>query len=173
MGNGNACLRRCLRWRSASRPGDCGKCSGRRRGERQNRPCTRETQSRRACYHEGHLRRVSHGTIWAARTMAAVTKRAPGFFNRQAAGVQVVTGRDDRKQQDQDATECAEKKKRAPRRPVRRSPLPPQHKCGQRQREPAKIKKKLHDHQSLPGKTSRQLSETRPLPGADVPENQG
>ncbi len=68
--------------------------------------------------------------------------RAFGLLDGLTGGVEVVTGRDDGKEQDQDTTERAKKSQRSVA--VRRGPPPPQQIGGQQEGQPAEVEKQLH-----------------------------
>jgi hypothetical protein len=86
-----------------------------------------------------------------ATAVAGMTESAFRLFHLGSHGVQVVAGRDYRKQQNYYAAESAKENERVRRQTFcwttgsgRSSPLPPQQPSGQQQREPTEIKKKLH-----------------------------
>jgi len=80
--------------------------------------------------------------------MSGIAKGAFRLFHLGAHGVQVVAGRDYRKQQNECAAESAKENElgrcRTSDGTSQSSPTPPQQPRGQQQREPTEVKKKLH-----------------------------
>jgi len=81
-----------------------------------------------------------------ARAAIGITAGAFRLFHFGPHGVQVVGRRDYGEKQNKSAAQRSYEDERAPAssRTVQNSPLPPQEKGGQQQREPAEVKKKLH-----------------------------
>ncbi len=78
-----------------------------------------------------------------ASAISGMAEGALRLFHFRSHGVQVVGNRNHREKQNQRATENANKYEWMARR-RRHGPAAPQHKAGNQQREPTKIKKKLH-----------------------------
>ncbi len=101
--------------------------------------------------------------------MAGMPERAFRLFHLRAHGVQVVAGRNHRKQQDEGTTKNANENKRRNRWiscwSARNSASQPQQICRQQQRQPTEIKKKLHTKHPGPLENGNQydLSGTAPI----------
>jgi len=106
-------------------------------------------------------------SVRCATAVAGMAGGALGLFHLGPHGMQVVAGRDYWEQQNECAAESTNEDKRAPcltptriNRIARRNPLPPQQPGRQQQREPTKIKKKLHTKRA-----GRVEEGPRPWPG--------
>jgi len=76
--------------------------------------------------------------------MAIVAEAAFRLFHGLTDSMEIVAGRNYRKEQNQRTTQSADDDKRGARPWLGRNPSPPQQVCRQQQGKPAKIKKEFH-----------------------------
>jgi hypothetical protein len=123
-----------------------------RNGEKLLPGLAREANRGRGCANGGQTlpAAMRDGSLFPG-CLADAAFAGRGFFHLGAHGVQIVGGRDHRKQQNNYTSEDAKEDERMRRRlfcsttrAVRAKPLPPQQIGRQQQRKPAEIEKKFH-----------------------------